>query len=45
MIVQILNRLIATTLMAVAAGISAAAAAVEVTPPKPRDGACADSSR
>ena len=42
MIVQILNRLVATTLMAIAAGISAVA---EVTPPKPRDGACADSSR
>ncbi|MGY3589035.1 hypothetical protein ACVIGB_002009 [Bradyrhizobium sp. USDA 4341] len=42
---QILNGLVATTLMAIAAGIAAAAAAAEVTPPKPRDGACADGSR
>ncbi|WP_283815120.1 MULTISPECIES: hypothetical protein [unclassified Bradyrhizobium] len=41
---QTLNRLVATTLMAIAAGIAAAAAVAEVTPPKPRDGACADNS-
>ncbi|WP_283842176.1 hypothetical protein [Bradyrhizobium altum] len=42
---QILNRSVATTLMAIAAGISTAAAATAVTPPRPCDGACADSSR
>lgn len=45
MIVHILNRLVATTLMAIAAGISTAAAAAEATPVKPRDSACADGSR
>ncbi|TWC05282.1 hypothetical protein FBZ93_103296 [Bradyrhizobium macuxiense] len=42
---HIVNRLVATTLMAIAAGISNAAAAAELTPPKPRNGICADRSR
>ncbi|MCA1395145.1 hypothetical protein [Bradyrhizobium sp. BRP56] len=45
MIVHILNRLVATTLMAIAAGISTAAAAAEVAPAKQRDGTCADGPR
>jgi len=43
--VQILNGLVPTTLMAIAAGIATAAAAAKVTPPKSRDGVCADGSR
>ncbi|MCP1969432.1 hypothetical protein [Bradyrhizobium elkanii] len=45
MIVDILNRLVATTLMAIAAGISTAAAAAEATPAKQRDSTCADGPR
>ncbi|MDH2381800.1 hypothetical protein [Bradyrhizobium sp. CER78] len=45
MTVHIVNGLVATTLMAIAAGISNTAAAAELTSPKPRDGIRADGSR
>ncbi|MGF6309694.1 hypothetical protein ABIB82_004309 [Bradyrhizobium sp. i1.8.4] len=41
---NILNRLVATTLMAIAAGISTAADTTEVAAPKPREGAGAAGS-
>ncbi|WP_283843092.1 hypothetical protein [Bradyrhizobium sp. Ce-3] len=42
---KILNRWVATALMAIAVGISAAASTAEGALPKPRDGGGADESR